>query len=384
MKNFPCIFPAVLTAMLLASCHSGDNAPMESQKDYSQYADSAVSGATSSARASSTTSEKVAANASGNTSTVSANKSDQSSANLSVASSSSSAMLYSTNGAVSNQLYGYTDQTGISNSPGNRITQVISSSAAKPNLFDSTHRFIRTADVKFRVKNTASATYAIENITARFGGYVANTHLVSEPTGEYTTRISEDSSLETIHFRVTNTIVLRIPVENLDTTLKSLVPLIDFLDYRNVTTNDISLEVLANILQQKRQGKYNARLSKDIDEKGKKLNDVQSAELSVLSSEEMADNAMIENRRLDDQVRYSTVTLNIYQPESFRQELVKNEKTISSYEPGFGDKLSRAAGSGWHGLRAILIFLVAIWPLWLIGAGVWVVVRRLVKNQKRS
>ena len=276
------------------------------------------------------------------------------------------------------------EMTEESNKSNRYFKEVFSSSGARPNALDSTHRFIRTADIKFRVKNVISSTYTIENITSRFGGYVANTHLSSEIVNQYTTKVSEDSSLETMHFVVVNSIVLRIPVRNLDTTLKSLVPLIDFLDYRNVTTNDITLDILANQLQQKRQGKFNQRLSNDIDQKGKKLDDVQSAEMSVLSSEEASDNALIENLRLDDQVRYSTITLNIYQHETFRQELVKNEKTISSYEPGLGEKLANAAEGGWHGLRAILVFLVLIWPLWLAGAITWIVVHWLLKKQKKA
>lgn len=369
MKTILPLFPAaVLTAMLFASCDAENRSPAEQEKAYSKYsvkADSISAG---------TYSAPTDANAAGNT----VSNADYNSSNYAVTNLDASAA----NGAVNSTWIGYDAQAKITNNK--NFKEVFSSSAARPNALDSTHRFIRTADIKFRVKDVVNSTYSIENITARFGGYVANTHLTSEQTGQYTTRVSEDSSLETMHYMITNKIVLRIPVENLDTTLKSLVPLIDFLDYRNVSTNDISLEVLANMLQQKRQGKYNARLSKDIDEKGKKLNDVQSAEQSVLSSEETADNALIQNLRLDDQVRYSTITLNIYQHETFRQELVKNEKTISSYEPGLGEKLSKAAKGGWHGLRAILVFFVTIWPLWLIGAAVWALVRWLVKNQKRA
>jgi hypothetical protein len=262
------------------------------------------------------------------------------------------------------------------------FAEVFASSGARPNALDSTHRFIRTADIKFRVKNVVGTTYAIEGITARFGGYVASSHLESQMIDMNTVKVSEDSSLETMRYRVVNTIVMRIPVSNLDTTLKSLVPLIDFLDYRNVNTNDITLNILTNQLQQKRQAKYNLRLSNDIDQKGKKLDDIQGAETGVLLSEEAADNALLDNLRLDDQVRYSTISLNIYQNETFRQELVKNEKTVSSYEPGLGEKLLNALQGGWHGLKAILVVVVMLWPLWLVGAAAWIFIRFLLKKQK--
>ena len=66
--------------------------------------------------------------------------------------------------------YSSTNDTTINN---------ISSSAAKQNNKDSTRKFIRTADVKFRVKNVIDVTYSIENICDKEGGFVTYTNLSS-------------------------------------------------------------------------------------------------------------------------------------------------------------------------------------------------------------
>lgn len=264
----------------------------------------------------------------------------------------------------------------------NPLDFVFSSSAAQMNRLDSTHRFIRTADMKFRAQNVAQATYHIEDITRHFGGYVADTKLSSELQSRYEVPVSADSSLETMRYVVTNTILLRIPARNLDTTLKSFVPLIDYLDYRNINTHDITLDELSNLLAQKRNANYSARLAKDIDNKGTKLPDVQSAELSILQQQEATDNALIQNLQFEDQVRYSTVTIQVYQRETIRQELVKREKTIDAYEPGFDRKLGSALGNGWKGLRIFILMIVTIWPLWLIGAAALVVIRFYMKKKK--
>lgn len=352
MKTFSLITPALLLAGLLLSCN-GDRAENKRSMDATTKSDSVVS-----------SSYATGNSAPGYTSDESKNKSFD-------------ALVQET----AQQKEEADKQLDANNA---FFPAVFSSSAARVSALDSLHRFIRTADIRFRVRDVVSSTYAIENITLRFGGYVANTHLSSDNLGTYTTRISEDSSLETMHFQVTNQLVLRIPVANLDTTLKSLVPLIDFLDYRNVTTNDITLDLLANQLQQKRQSRYSSRMGNDIDAKGKHLDDVQNAEQSIRSSQEQSDNALLENLRLDDQVRYSTITLNIYQHEAFRQEVVKNEKTISAYEPGLGDKLANAAGNGWRGLRFLLVIIVTLWPLWLVAGVTWFFVRRLIRRKKKE
>ena len=56
---------------------------------------------------------------------------------------------------------------------------LVSSSAAVVNKKDSTHKFIRTADLKFKVKSVIKSTYNIEDLTARQGGFVTYTNLSS-------------------------------------------------------------------------------------------------------------------------------------------------------------------------------------------------------------
>jgi hypothetical protein len=275
------------------------------------------------------------------------------------------------------------DQAEISNPGYQNFLYLMRSTVARPTRLDSTHKFIRTADIKFRVKNVANCSYRIEDLARKFEGYVADTKLNSQITSSYEKPISADSSLETEKFVVTNTIILRIPVENLDTTLKSLVSMIDYLDYRNVNTNDITLDILANKLAQARIFNYNHRLALDIDHKGKKLDDVQSAESSMLSQQENSDNALIENLRKDDQVKYSTITINIYQKETIEQELIAREKDGDEYEPGLGTKLGSSLQSGWHGLEAIIVGIVVLWPLWLIAGGIWFLIRFLLRRNKK-
>ncbi|MBI3509649.1 MAG: DUF4349 domain-containing protein [Bacteroidetes bacterium] len=291
----------------------------------------------------------------------------------------------------------YTDQTEISNKPSDQQQNIINSgiadennfkayfttSAARVNKLDSTHRFIRTADIKFRAKDVANATYDVEDITTHFGGYVADTKLQSEMTSNTIIPVSADSSLQTIHYVVSNQVTLRVPYRKLDSLLRSLVPLVDYLDYRNVNTNDITLDLLANDLAQKRISNYNARLASDIDNKGSKLPDVQSAEDALLQQQENSDNSLVENLRMQDRIDYSTVTLNIYQPETVRQDLIKREKTVDAYEPSFGNRIGESFGGGWKGLQVFITAIVILWPVWIFGAAFFFGLKYLL-NRKRS
>ena len=145
----------------------------------------------------------------------------------------------------------------------------VSSSAAVEKK-DSKQKFIRTADIKFKVKNVIRSTYAIENATQKFGGFVTYTNLQSTIQNQIKTKISQDSTLETTKYTVENNITIRVPNTQLDTVIKSIAKQIDFLDFRVIKADDVSLKLLSNQLSQKRSTHTEKRVEKAIDEKVKK------------------------------------------------------------------------------------------------------------------
>ena len=138
---------------------------------------------------------------------------------------------------------------------------MISSSAAQMSKFDSTHKLIRTAELKFRALDVTQTAFNIEDIVKKFGGFTASTDLSSKVTGKETTQISPDSLIETTTYHFTNEMVVRVPAKNMDTVLKCLVPMIDFLDYRNIKAEDVSLAYLRKQLIKKRLDLYNIQVS---------------------------------------------------------------------------------------------------------------------------
>jgi hypothetical protein len=245
-------------------------------------------------------------------------------------------------------------------------TGFISSSAAVEDLKDTTRKFIRTADMRFRVKNVLNATYAIESIAKQFDGFVTYTQLSSSIDRKTVIPVSADSSLETIYHTVVNDITLRVPNTKLDTTLKTISSLIDYLDYRTIRAEDVALAMLNNRLAQDRAAKSGKRLENAIDEQGKKLRETTSAEELLSRKEEQKDAARIANFTLQDKINFSTVTLNIYQRQTLKRELIANDKNIDEYKPGFGTRILDALKWGWKLIENIFVFLAHIWGLLVV------------------
>ena len=245
-------------------------------------------------------------------------------------------------------------------------TSVISSSAAVENK-NSNRQFVRTADVKFKVKNVAKSTYAIEDATTKFGGFVTYTNLQSNIHSEDRTKVSQDSTLVTTKYKVDNNITIRVPNTKMDTVIKTIAKQVHFLDYRIIKADDVSLQMLSNELAQKRSNSSEKRLANAIDSKGKKLNQVVDAEATLDAKKEQNDASKIQNLSLQDQVNFSTLTLNIYQDESIKQEMVANEKSINAYRPNIGLQIWDSIKTGWFMLENIVSFIVVLWPFVLIG-----------------
>jgi hypothetical protein len=241
-----------------------------------------------------------------------------------------------------------------------------SSKAAVENK-ESNRNFVRTADLKFKVKNVAKSTYAIENIVSKHGGFVTFTDLKSTVNEHHETQVSQDSILETTKFTVDNTITMRVPNTQLDTVLTSLAKEVDFLDSRLIKADDVALQLLSNKLAQKRLTKSQQRLEKGIDAKGKKINDIANAEDKVLERETESDDQIIKNLSLEDQVNFSTVTLYLYQRETVKKELVYNEKNSNAYRPNIGLQIWDSLKTGWFMLEGIIAFVTQLWALILIG-----------------
>jgi len=260
------------------------------------------------------------------------------------------------------------------------MKNVLSSNAAVQNP-DDKRKFVRTADIKFKVRNVAQSTYKIENAVGKFGGIVTNTDLQSQIEDRSQMKVSADSTLQTTKYSVRNNITLRIPNTKLDTVIKSIAKEIDYLDFRVIKADDVSLRLLAADLSQQRFSDHTKRLQNDIDQKGKKLNDISNAENEVLNKKEQSDNTRIQNLSMQDQIKYSTVTLAIYQNETIKSELVAIEKYNKAYG-NFGLEIMDGLKTGWYILASIVAFVVQLWSLVLLALLGIFIYKKFLRNAK--
>jgi hypothetical protein len=257
----------------------------------------------------------------------------------------------------------------------------ISSTAAVVSA-DTSKQFIRTADMRFRVADARTATLRAEAITQYFGGWVTQSNLVSTTNRVEVTPVSPDSALERTFYTVTSDLTLRIPQKQLDTTIKSIARLIEYLDYRSIGAEDIALKNLAESLKQKRNQEHDRRLREAVDTRDSKLSGVADVEAARLHAQINADQALLNKLTLKDKVEYSLVTVHLYQREAVLAEMIANHKNIDAYRPGFFSRLGTSLAAGWASFLDFLIELLRAWPvLLLIGTAALVVYRKFFRKK---
>lgn len=262
-----------------------------------------------------------------------------------------------------------------SESSKDKSTNGFISSSAAVETGDTTRKFIRTAEMKFRVSDVTQATYQIEDLIGDLDGFVTHTRLKSNINRKEVTALSPDSSLETIWFSVSNNMTLRVPNTKLDTTLKSIAKLIDYMDYRIINSKNVALEILSNKLKQKRAKLSESQQTTVVKSEDKNVITSRKSKDNPLKKQIMADEAKLANLSLENQIKFSTIRLSIYQREETKRWMIPNDKNIDEYKPGFGSKLMESLRQGWDILAAFIIFITKLWGLLLLGIIIYVLIK---------
>lgn len=237
------------------------------------------------------------------------------------------------------------------------------SRAASPTLpaaqMDTTtrqRRIIHSAEYRMQVTDLETASRQAQLLVQRYGGYVAG---------------SETSNSD---YELNSRLTLRLPVERFDSVLTELAALSIFTDYRNIRSQDVTEEWLD--LETRLQTKRDVR-DRYIDilrNRAQTVEDILNAEEKIRVITEEIESQEGRLRFLRDQVALSTIELNLY------ERLTAPHASSSLHQP-FGRRVANAFRGGWSGLVEMLVWLVAIWPVWLLGGAAFVLWRTMKRAQ---
>ena len=248
-------------------------------------------------------------------------------------------------------------------------------SAAIASDTTATAKIIKTADMRFRVKDVQDTKEKLSAAIKAQGGAVAEFSIQSQVQESDKVKYSSDSLKEITSYRKEGLLVAKVPSEKLDDFTNTVARMAVFVDQQSMKMDDQSIAYLANRLKAQNRQKVIKQLDKTAGKRSK------DAETSFYISDDYIDKR-IENISIDNRVKFSTITLSFYQDNTVSTWIVGNDD-LYSYRPGFFQRLGLNLAQGWTFFKELLLGLSTLWVFIALGIALFFGVRYYLRNTKK-
>lgn len=225
------------------------------------------------------------------------------------------------------------------------------SSPKKVNKLPSDLKIIKTANVKYKVKNVDLATRKIKAHTIQLNAYIS------------------DLRFENNLYSIENRFTVKVPQENFDILMDSINNVAEFVVFENITTKDVSEEYLDLETRLKTKKEVRKRYEDILRSKAKTVEEILTTEEKLRIIQEEIESAQGRLNYLTNKVAYSTIQVNLYEEVSYKEEPI-------TYTKSFLSKTKEGLKFGWDLIESIILSIIYIWPVILFGTIVFLWVRK--------
>ena len=229
-------------------------------------------------------------------------------------------------------------------------------------------KLVKTADMRFKVKDVRQASENISALTAKYNGMVMHHQMQATNEGSQDTRLGTDSIMHISLFTMVADMTVNIPPNNLENFMNQVAQLGLYIDSRKMNIDDKSLEYLSSKLKTQNKEELVKQQEKAKEDPSRLL----------IAKDDIVDKK-INDLKTDKDVKYSTVVLSFYQSKSVIKEVVANEDP-SAYQPSFFKRLVSSFTYGWSFFAELILGVANLWAFILAAIGLWI----LVKYYKRK
>jgi hypothetical protein len=226
-------------------------------------------------------------------------------------------------------------------------------------------KLVKTADIRFKVKNVEQTSENISALVGKDGGMVMHHNVAASVEQTHDVSLNNDSVMRVSAFNTSADMIVKLPVEQVDDFLNLVTRMGIYITERKMDIEDKSLDYLQSQLKLKNRADLVAR-----EKTGKVTIKDPTAVLNL--KDDLVDE-QISNRRIDDEVKYSTISLSFYQSNTIYKEVIANDDP-SAYNPPFYKRIANALENGWQLFSEIIIGLMNLWVFILVGIAAWIVI----------
>ncbi len=218
---------------------------------------------------------------------------------------------------------------------------------------------IKTANIRFQVKDLIESTQRIEAIVDQYDGFVSG--------------MSQNNS----NYSINNEMTLRVPAESLDKFLNEIEKEAIHTHYKRIHVQDVTEEFVDKTSRLNTKKEVRDRYIAILRDKAKTVKDVLDAEEKIRVIQEEIEAIEGRLKYLNNQTTLSTVTIDMY-------EQIEYTKSPDTYEKSFFAKIADGFVNGWKLIQVIAVGLVNIWPIVLIALAVFLGRKRILGTLRRK
>jgi len=212
-------------------------------------------------------------------------------------------------------------------------------------------KIIKSANVRYKVTHVKITTDQINKILQQFNGYIS------------------DQRFQNTVYQIENRFTIKVPAQHFDVLMDSLVQVAEFVDYENITTQDVSEEYIDLKSRLKTKLEVKQRYETILRQRAKTVKDILATEEKLRVIQEEIEAAQGRLHYLTNKVSFSTIQVDLY-------ETVDYKETPESYTRTFFSKMKEGFSFGWQLIESIVLGIIYIWPLILIGLGLFFIIKR--------
>lgn len=235
-------------------------------------------------------------------------------------------------------------------------------------------KIIKTADMRFRVKDVQQTKEKLSKTIKAEGGAVAEFSIESSIQETEKVKQSTDSLKEITSYRTEGYLVAKVPSEKLDEFTNTISKMAVFVNSAAMKMDDQSIVYLANKLKAQNRVEAIEKINKVATKKSANV------ESSLYIKDDYIDKK-IANMKIDDRVKFSTITLNFYQDNTVSTITVANDN-LYDYRPGFANRLWMNIINGWTIFKEIILAIANLWMLILVGAVLFFTIKYFIRKNK--
>jgi len=217
-------------------------------------------------------------------------------------------------------------------------------------------KIIRDGSMEIRVNELQNGKSAIDTLVKKYKGYYSN------------------ETFNNMDYSRGFNLTIRIPSSRFDEFITAIETGEGEVVFKNISSRDVTEEFIDLETRKANKKNYLNRYS-DLLKQARSVKDILEIQEKTRLIEEEVESVQGRLKYLNNQVDYSTLTLQISKKNDYNQ--------YSQNKGSFFDRLKMSLVKGWFGLVSFALFLIRIWPFWLIAGGLFYIIRRMWRKRKK-